>query len=1071
MDDHEADDGGADPLEGSSIDRRSFLSLTAATGAALTLPGQSGASGSISDPRVTDVCEFVVNNTPSGYEVAVLVEFDDDSTASWFDSQFEYSNPNPEDPEKTVVRENPTPAGHGLLTSSELSTLLDESGVDSVAFSPGANPFWKLDGYDDGIFPDPIDSRDYLAYDEALAGVDHLESEHPDRVNALEIGQSPGWYDQVAEVDEQFDVHVTELTNDIDDPSFADKEKVVYSLCIHGDERAGAEAGYRLIEDVLTGGAPEIEQLLDDVVLIFLLTNPDGWVSREPWTELSQSHNRNFQRGNSGSYSGQIDTNRQYPTVGWTDPEFLPAEPTGAPSFFEDEVPDALAIVDHFRGYENVSMFCDYHGMYEADHMAYYLESNGSFDHTQTHLLDEVSRQTGRAMLREWGDVGEIADDISDAAEIEYGSGFVPSGDQFGGLFDWGTIYDTIDYQVTGGIIGWAGAAEQHGGLGAVAVSPEMIVSNNFSWSIKEWKPWWTRHYTTAYQHSIREWAKLAAVATDATVATGNRDTAYVTTDELTRSSMDLPFTDPGPGPTEPDGSTTVDSEQAVVSSGDELTVEAGADAHSLSVRLGNAPEAGVARLVTPDGTVHQTRALGREHATDATPELFAISPAAGDWTVEVEGASDVDVRTSMLVSPGSYPDPREAWNGDGFDQRYYNVNPMRFFEDLSHELVDGSLVGVDTDDVADGALEGYDQLVVSHDVGTDDTDYIAAVESFVDGGGDLVLTDTGVHLLAELDAIEGIDQFDIDDVTLQFATLSNTDLEHPLLDGVRDRQQELYKGSEVGYTTGFDSPATVVDPGAFGDAGGEVVGQMNGSDVGLGRLTVDGATIDCIGSVLPPAQQENVLHPFGMSDHAVTLMGHTILCNALNFEQRRFVAGELTRTIGPDWRGVENTIGDVDRDGEISIVDAARIQRQLAELDPGPFDPELADVTREGGISITDAVRVQRLIANIDEPGALELLDSSASVDDGTLSIHAEVENTGDLGAIRETEFRLARSTDDLDEHAVIALKRADPAGNSQKTVTASIETNAVSPGTTYQYSISCAGQTETGEVKIPEH
>jgi hypothetical protein len=1067
-----SDSSDTNPLDGTPLDRRGFLGLTAATGAALTLPESAAASSHINDPRVADLCQFVINNTPNDYETTVLVEFANNTTADWFDNNFEYSNPRPDDPEKTVIRKNPTPAGHGRLTSSEVSFLLTDNGVNSVEFSPGANPFWKLGGYDDGVFPDPIDSRDYLSHAEAIAGVSYLESEHPTRVRNTGIGKSPGWYDKVSGVDRQWDVHVTEVTNNIGDPSFADKQKVVYSLSIHGDERAGAEGGIRLIEDILAGEAPAIEQLLDNIVLIFLWTNPDGWVSREPWTEVGlQSHDRNFQRYTGGSYNGRIDPNRQYPTVGWTNPDFLPAEPSDAPLFFEDEVPDALAVVDHFRGYENVALFCDYHGMYSADHMMYYLESNASFGYAETHLVDELSRQTGQSMLRYWGGVGAIEDDIRDAAAIEYGTGFVPGGDQFNGLFDWGTIYDTIDYQVTGGMMGWAGAPERHGGLGAVAISPEIIISNNRSFAIQEWKPWWSRHYATAYQLSMTEYAKLAAVDTDATIATGDRDTAYVTTDELTRSSTDLPFT--GPGPSDPGGSTTVRSDSVTVSADQEgVSISTDADAHSLSVRFEGPPlpNGGTARLVAPDGTVHETVSLGH-HRGAGTPELFVVSPAAGEWTVEIEGAADVGVHSSVLASPGDYPDPRSAWRGDGFQQRFYEVNPMGFFDDLSGELVDGSLEEVGTGDVVAGALGTYDQLVVSHDVGTDNTDYVDAIESFVDGGGDLVLTDTGVHLLGKLDAVDTIDQSDVQDVTLQFGTLSNVDRTHPLLDGVHSRQQELYKGPQVGYTAGIDQPATVIDSTAFNQAGGETAGRMNGFDVGLGRLTVDGATIDCIGSILPPAQQEDVLHPFGMADHAVSMMGYSVLCNALKFEQRRFVAGELVRTTGPDWRGVENTIGNVDRNGDIEIVDAVRIQRQLAALDPGPFDPELADVNRDGEVSITDSVRIQRQLAGIDEPGALELRSSSVSVDSGTLTIQATVENVGDLGAIRETEFRLAESADDLDEYAVVALKQADPAGNSTKTVTASIETTALSPGTTYQYSVDCAGQQETGKIQIPSN
>ena len=150
---------------------------------------------------------------------------------------------------------------------------------------------------------------------------------------------------------------------------------------------------------------------------------------------------------------------------------------------------------------------------------------------------------------------------------------------------------------------------------------------------------------------------------------------------------------------------------------------------------------------------------------------------------------------------------------------------------------------------------------------------------------------------------------------------------------------------------------------------------------------------------------------------------------------------------------------------------DGVRVRRELAEHDPRPCDPEVADVDRGGDVSSADAVRIQRQLAGLDEPGELELLGSSASVDSGTLTLQAEVENVGDLGAIRETEFRLAENAADLDQYAVVALEQADPAGNSTKTVTATVETAALSPGTTYQYSVDCAGQQETGEIQIPSN
>ena len=123
------------------------------------------------------------------------------------------------------------------------------------------------------------------------------------------------------------------------------------------------------------------------------------------------------------------------------------------------------------------------------------------------------------------------------------GDQFVPQGGSYNGLLDWGTIYDTLGYQVTGAFLGWAGVPEEQGGLGAITVAPEMLHSNPNGLAFMNWKPYWARHQTLSFRVSMREYAKLAAADTEATVLTGNRDTAYVGSGELTRSSDDLPHT------------------------------------------------------------------------------------------------------------------------------------------------------------------------------------------------------------------------------------------------------------------------------------------------------------------------------------------------------------------------------------------------------------------------------------------------------------------------------------------------------------------------------------------------
>jgi len=964
-----------------SIDRRTFVSLAAATGAALTLPGTAAGDEHVTDDRLSDLAAFVINHTPDGYEAGLVVEFAGTDAAGTFADTFSYDRDDDRvRPAKTVTRTDPTLAGHGRLTTPEVETLLGLDGVEAIQYSPGANPFWRLEEapYRDGVFPDVGDARDYLSFEETVAGLEHLESEHPNLLNLETLGrQSPGWNNLFRDESERYPIYVAQVTNDgQDETAFEEKEKVVYTVSIHGDEPQGREAGTRIIEDVMNGEAGPFEDVLDDVVLVFVYINPDGWVSREPYTELPYPQGEdpfgaveyddvNFLRGN-GSFTqaGQLDTNRQYPTLGWTNPGFFPAEPADAPDFFADLVPDALAAVEHFRGYENVEFLCDYHGMGPADQMVLNLETNASFDHTKTHDLDEVSIQIGEGMVGEWGDVGAIADDVAAALEEHYpqiddGDQYVPQGNSYGGLLDWGTIFDTIGYQVTGAFLGWAGIPEEEGGLGAITVAPEMLHSNPFGLTFMNWKPYWARHQVTSYRISMREYAQLAAADTDAAVVTGDRDTAYVETDALTRSSADLPHTGgevtaDSVGPTR---TRTSESTLQPAGSGASAQVQSLPETHSLTLQFHDAT-GGELRVRDPAGDVVRRADLDAAGSHSCLLDtLYVPTPEAGTWTVELVGGSDLDVEVTALDSHDEIPDPRTAWNGEGFEQREYEVTPLQFFADLAPYIDDdGSLDGLGVDDVA-GGLEGYEQLVVTHDEGLDDSSYVAAIESFVDGGGDLVLTDSGVTLLGALDvgALSSLDSDDTEDVLVNFANLDDRDFDHPLLDGIRPRQQEMWKAPQVGYTPATDQPATVVDPAAFDDAGGEMTGMIRGAEdafgvepgeqiegspgVGAGTFSVGDAEIAILGSILPPAKQTE-LHPFGMEDYALSFMGHTLLCNALGFVQERYRDGDLVRTYGsvdeddgegpppitgedppqdPDGDGLYE---DVDGDGELTVGD-----------------------------------------------------------------------------------------------------------------------------------------------------
>ncbi|MDQ4142309.1 MAG: hypothetical protein M3198_00955 [Actinomycetota bacterium] len=127
-----------------------------------------------------------------------------------------------------------------------------------------------------------------------------------------------------------FDIWVVEITN-FNAPERG-KIPVVASLSAHGPERAGLEGGVRYMEDLANWAKKDPEHKLrngtnkDSTAITvrkalrkthFYLANinPDGWESGD------NEHGDNlYNRGNGNN----VDLNREFPTMGWTETEYSP---------------------------------------------------------------------------------------------------------------------------------------------------------------------------------------------------------------------------------------------------------------------------------------------------------------------------------------------------------------------------------------------------------------------------------------------------------------------------------------------------------------------------------------------------------------------------------------------------------------------------------------------------------------------------------------------------------------------------------------------------------------------------
>lgn len=558
----------ADRFADGGIDRRTFLGLSAATGAALALPGNAAAS--VSDEVFSAEYQYVQNHTPEGHAVPTLVRFREGADPTALES-FDGDAISVTDPE---------PAAYGRLTAAEASAAADLPTASEFQFAPGSNPFWRIGYYPFGVFPEPTRSVDYIGFEQLKDGLGEIESRHPERVRIRNVGRSPGHLNDATDRPDPKGLYVAEVTNFDSEASFEEKEKVFFSCSLHGPERAGAEAGARVIENVARGSEPDItgsdakvEPLLDDMVIIFGFVNPDGWVARNPQYESSWQFDipgvkglTLYERGNAGIY----DTNRQYPSLGYIipPPGHYPAEPsagTDAPDYMQELVPDAADLIEHFRDYRNLNYGADLHGGPIFNEFVLGLISQDQFNSRDLHELYEMCLNiddTLEEALEIWTTAGDVKTSLLGDTRTGLLFGVLPEQ-----AFDYGTIYDTIDYTVSGAFLDWMAHPEitddegnvVGGGLGMTTLDFEM----SFSWAVNGnlYNPELVRQEVIGYRTAIRVISEFGFRNTDTpsdgsvdefdvTTGTDGEDVAFVTTgevggeaDALRRTDEDLVFT------------------------------------------------------------------------------------------------------------------------------------------------------------------------------------------------------------------------------------------------------------------------------------------------------------------------------------------------------------------------------------------------------------------------------------------------------------------------------------------------------------------------------------------------
>ncbi|MBW3663816.1 MAG: hypothetical protein KY469_12015 [Actinobacteria bacterium] len=237
--------------------------------------------------------------------------------------------------------------------------------------------------------------------------------------------------------------------------------------------------------------------------------------------------------------------------------------------------------------------------------------------------------------------------------------------------------------------------------------------------------------------------------------------------------------------------------------------------------------------------------------------------------------------------------------NGEPVEQVPYDATPMRFFEDTSNHVAGGLDPVLPADVAADAAaLDAYDSLVIADIVTPEDPEgraydvetYVANLKSWVEAGGNLILTDRALHLLDDLGVVE---TSAIDDINVYQPYANFTDFSHPLLAGLRPNARQLAEFTLIGYGIGNNaSPMTTVTTSAWEGAGGTVVGTTgpgsgnsdDGSRTSVGEVPVGDGVIRILGGGLHMATEEQD-HRYGLKDYSLTYTGLYILENAMKYD------------------------------------------------------------------------------------------------------------------------------------------------------------------------------------------
>ena len=831
-------------------------------------------------------------------------------------------------------------------------------GEDTPHPGSGTSPFAKGNA--------ECGARTFMTYAEALRGLEYLDSrddtgpflelidltksEDPRITEVLDEELGDGWSEGITGPDgkiQQAPMYLVKVTapegevlaDGVAPIAEDDRDHFVWSLSMHGIERAGVEGGMRAIEDLVTWGATEPDRLLLETydsaeietmdglkarnltvgetlmrsVSYFTLSNPDGWLRGD----YDRAGSSSFMRFNGNG----MDLNRDWPELGWTDPSFTP--------WSESESRTYGKVLKNLT--DNWTGGIDLHGMIAANAFSYTLVggSQRPFDKNQRTMqfVKQAWDDAERRLL--WSPIIKPNTAPEQCAEF---SGSIPNGethlppgeecDQRSYGVQYGTIWDTIEYTVTGAVGNWIDSPV---GLNADGIDNEMMMSHLGNCGVGTcYVPEFEQLHVDGNKSLIYAMLNFELQPPPAEFKLDGDVGYFVNPRRLVDPGIEAPEApanavapDDLSGTGQP-GSTPLATWTVNNAAGETFVGGISAEGRWTSV-LGESPgELNGLRIEYNDPDLGWTRrptyssGVGYRQAGSRSDWNY---PADGEYRLMATGSVPAQVQWQINFSTGP------VWEQPL--QQPFDVSNMDFFPELEPFIAEeGSLTAVDVNRVLGGErdLADFDTVVIADDTllpgyREDDstahqgaldlprTTYTAAdrdavateLNEFVAGGGNLVLTDDGLRALEWMgivpDGAVGRSGVYAGHVAFTTDGGSNETYDDPLAAGI-DRpgaaegvmhRRQMVEPVPLGFELGGDQPQWWVDTGAFTEAGGRVAGteQSNQSEnrVTLGEIPVKEGTIRIMGSFLPFPTTANY-HPFGLGSYAVTDNGYIVAQN-----------------------------------------------------------------------------------------------------------------------------------------------------------------------------------------------